>query len=155
SPRADLSFDRRDSAPFMPKAVVVEDHFDWGNDHPPRVPWSDTVIYEVHVKGFTQRRESIPEWERGTFGALGHSSVIQYLRALGITAVELLPMQLFVRDRLLVDQGLSNYWGYNTLGFFAPDPAYTSDGTLSQVKWAIKRLHAAGIEVILDVVYNH
>jgi glycogen operon protein len=155
SPKADLSFDRRDSAAYLPKAVVVDDRYDWGDDRPPRVPWSDTVIYEVHLKGFTKRCEKIGERERGTFGALGHRHTIEYLKRLGVTAVELLPIHAFVRDRLLVEKNLTNYWGYNTLAFFAPDPAYLSDGTLAQVKWAVQQLHAAGIEVILDVVYNH
>jgi isoamylase len=153
SPKLDLSFDRRDSAPYMPKAVVVDEHFDWGNDRPPRVPWSDTVIYEVHLKGFTQAWGGLPE--PGSFGGLGQRPVIEYLKGLGVTAVELLPIHAFVRDRQLVEKGLTNYWGYNTLAFFAPDPAYLSDGTLGQLKWAVQQLHAAGIEVILDVVYNH
>jgi glycogen operon protein len=155
SPKADLSFDRRDSAAYMPKAVVTDDHFEWGNDHPPRIPWSDTVIYEMHLRGFTMRRPGIPEHERGTFGALGRGDTIDYLRSLGVTAVELLPIHAFARDRNLLERGLTNYWGYNTLGWFAPDPAYLSDGTLGQLKWAVQQLHAAGIEVILDVVYNH
>jgi isoamylase len=155
SPRADLSFDRRDSAAYMPKAVITDDYFDWENDHPPMVPWSDTVIYEMHLKGFTKQHPHIPETERGTFGALGHPRTIEYLRSLGITAVELLPIHTFVRDRYLREKNLSNYWGYNTLAYFAPEPAYLSDGTLGQIKWAVKQLHAAGIEVILDVVYNH
>ncbi|WP_133881831.1 glycogen debranching protein GlgX [Panacagrimonas perspica] len=155
SPREDLSFDRRDSAAYMPKAVVSADHFDWAGDHPPRVPWSDTVIYEMHVRGFTKRRHDLFEHDRGTFGALGSSEVIQYLKGLGVTAVELLPIHAFARDRVLLEQKLTNYWGYNTLAFFAPDPQYLSDGTLGQVKWAVRQLHAAGIEVLLDVVFNH
>ncbi|HEY3698422.1 MAG TPA: glycogen debranching protein GlgX [Spongiibacteraceae bacterium] len=152
---SDLSFDRRDSAPHMPKAIVTRDDFDWGNDHPPRVPWSETVIYEVHVRGFTHQRFDLLEHDRGTFGALGHASTIDYLRRLGITAVELLPIHAFARDRHLLEKNLTNYWGYNTLAYFAPDNAYLSDRTLGQIKWAIQQLHAAGIEVILDVVYNH
>ncbi|MBL6751372.1 MAG: glycogen debranching protein GlgX [Nevskia sp.] len=155
SGRGDLSFDRRDSAAYMPKAVVTDDRFDWGDDRPPRVPWADTVVYELHVRGFTMTRGDVPEAERGTFGALGSPSVVEYLQRLGVTAVELLPVQAFVRDRRLLDLGLTNYWGYNTLGYFAPDRAYLSDGALGQMKWAVKQLHAAGIEVILDVVYNH
>lgn len=155
SPRADLSFDRRDSAAYMPKAVVSTDHFDWAGDHPPRVPWADTVIYELHLRGYTRLRQDILEHDRGTFGALGTPQVIDYLRDLGITAVELLPIHAFARDRHLLERGLTNYWGYNTLAWFAPDPAYLSDGTLGQVKWAVQRLHAAGIEVLLDVVFNH
>jgi isoamylase len=153
--RGDLSFDRRDSAPYLPKCVVVDEHFDWGDDRAPRVPWSETVIYEVHLRGFTRACPDLPEHDRGTFGALGHPRTVDYLRGLGVTAVELLPVHAFARDRLLVDKGLTNYWGYNTLAFFAPDAAYLSDGTLGQLKWAVKQLHAAGIEVLLDVVYNH
>lgn len=152
---ADLSFDRRDSAPYIPKAIVTRDDFDWGNDHAPRIPWSDTVIYEMHLRGFTRRRFDLPEHDRGTFGALGHANTINYLKRLGITAVELLPIHAFARDRHLLDKNLTNYWGYNTLAFFAPERSYLSDGTLGQIKWAVKQLHAADIEVILDVVYNH
>ncbi len=154
-PRGDLSFDRRDSAAYMPKAVVVADNFDWRDDRPPRTPWSETIIYELHVGGFTRLRDAFPEHDRGTFGALGHRASIDYLRGLGITAVELLPIHAFARDRHLLEKKLTNYWGYNTLSYFAPDAAYLSDGTLGQMKWAIQQLHAAGIEVILDVVYNH
>lgn len=153
--QGDLSFDRRDSAFAMPKAVVVAEHFDWGNDRPPNLPWSDTVIYEAHLRGLTMRRDDLPPQDRGSFSGLGHPHTVDYLRRLGVTAVELLPVHAFVRDRVLVENGLTNYWGYNTLGFFAPDPRYLSDGTLGQMKWAVKQLHAAGIEVILDVVYNH
>lgn len=155
SSRADLLFDRRDSAPYMPKAIVVDDNFAWGNDHPPRTPWSETIIYEMHIGGFTRLRDDLPAHDRGTFGALGHKSTIDYLRRLGVTAVELLPIHAFARDRHLIERNLTNYWGYNTLAFFAPEPGYLSDGTLGQIKWAIQQLHAAGIEVILDVVYNH
>ncbi|HSB96528.1 MAG TPA: glycogen debranching protein GlgX [Spongiibacteraceae bacterium] len=155
SARADLSFDRRDSAAYMPKGVVVADRFDWGNDHAPRVPWSETVIYEAHVRGISALRDDLPAHDRGTFGALGHPSTIAYLQKLGITAIELMPVHAFARDRHLLERGLTNYWGYNTLSFFAPEPSYLSDGTLGQLKWAVKQLHAAGIEVILDVVYNH
>ncbi|NKF23108.1 glycogen debranching protein GlgX [Solimonas marina] len=155
SPRGDLSFDRRDSAAYVPKGIVVHDRFDWAGDRPPRVPWSETVIYEAHLKGLTQRRDAFLEHDRGTFGALGHARNIEYLKHLGITAVELLPIHAFARDRYLVEQQLTNYWGYNTLAYFAPDNAYLSDGTLGQIKWAVRQLHAAGIEVILDVVYNH
>lgn len=155
SPKGDLSFDRRDSAPYMPKAVITHDRFDWEGDRAPRTPWSDTVIYEMHVKGFTKQRSDLPEHDRGTFGALGQRSTIDYLRSLGVTAVEFLPVHAFARDRVLLEKKLTNYWGYNTLAFFAPDRAYLSDGTLGQMKWAIRELHKAGIEVILDVVYNH
>jgi glycogen operon protein len=155
SPREDLSFDRRNSAEYLPKAVVTDDRFDWGKDYRPRVPWADTVIYEMHLKGYSRLNPRIPPRERGSFGALGHPASIDYLRRLGVTAVELLPVHAWARDRRLVEMGLTNYWGYNTLAFFAPDNAYLSDGTLGQLKWAVQQLHAAGIEVILDVVYNH
>ncbi len=155
SPKADLSFDRRDSAAYVPKGIVVDEHFDWGDDHPPRVPWSETVIYEAHLRGFSKRRDGVYEHDRGTFGGLGHPRSIEHLKSLGVTAIELLPIHAFVRDRYLLEQDLTNYWGYNTLAFFAPERAYLSDGTLGQIKWAVKQLHAAGIEVILDVVYNH
>ena len=155
SPRGDLSFDRRDSAFAMPKAVVTVDRFDWGGDRAPRTPWSDTVIYETHLRGFTMRHPGVPEPLRGRAGALGHPDVIEHLKRLGITAIELLPIQSLVHDRVLVERGLSNYWGYNTLGYFAPEPGYLGDGGLDELKAAIKALHAAGIEVLLDVVYNH
>jgi len=155
SPRGDLSVDRRDSAPAMPKSVVTDESFDWGDDHPPDTPWSDTVIYEAHVRGLTKLREDIPLLERGTFAALGHSSVIDYLRRLGITALELLPVHAFVQDRRLLQNGLRQYWGYNTIGYFIPEPLYLSDGSANEMRRAIRHLHAAGIEVILDVVYNH
>ena len=152
---ADLSFDTRDSAPWMPKAVISADNFDWGDDHPPRVPWSDTVIYELHVRGFTRRRSDLPSALQGTFAGLGHPSTIDYLQRLGITSVELLPVQLFVRDRFLQEKGLTNYWGYNPLNHFVAEPLYCPNGGAAEIKTAIRNLHAAGIEVILDVVYNH
>jgi len=155
SPRVDLSFDRRDSAFAMPKSVVARDHFDWGDDRPPRTAWTDTIIYETHLRGLTMRLDGIPEQLRGTAAALGHERTIGYLKSLGISAIELLPIQAFVNDRALVERGLANYWGYNTLAFFAPEPRYLSDGSLDELKIAIKALHAAGIEVLLDVVYNH
>jgi isoamylase len=155
SPRADLSFDRRDSAFAMPKAVVTVDRFEWGDDRAPRTPWRYTSIYELHVKGFTKLLGAVRERDRGSFAALGSPAAIDYLKQLGVTAVELLPIHAFVDDRMLLERGLCNYWGYNTLGFFAPEPRYLSDGSLKQVKTAIKQLHAAGIEVILDVVFNH
>ncbi len=155
SPRVDLSFDRRDSAPAVPKAVVADDSFNWGDDHPPAVPWSETVTYEAHLRGLTMLRSDIRPLERGTFAALAHPVMIDYLRQLGITALELMPVHAFVQDRALQLRGLRNYWGYNTLGFFAPEASYLSDGSPNEMRVAVRRLHAAGIEVILDVVYNH
>src|SRR6185437_12053308 len=155
SPRADLSFDRRDSASFMPKGVVTDDSFNWGDDHPPSVSWSDTIIYEAHVRGLTMLREDIRPPERGTFAGLANSAMIDHLRHLGVTAVELMPVHAFIQDRALQQRGLRNYWGYNTLGFFAPERSYLSSGSPNEIRIAVRRLHAAGIEVILDVVYNH
>ncbi len=155
SPRADLSFDRRDSAPGVPKGVVTDERFDWGDDQLPRIPWSQTVIYEAHLRGLTMRLDGIPEALRGTAAALGHERTLAHLKGLGITALELLPIHCMVHDRPLVDRGLVNYWGYNTLGYFAPEPRYLSNGDPAELKTAIRALHAAGIEVLLDVVYNH
>jgi isoamylase len=154
--RADLSFDRRDSAPAMPKSVVVDDGFNWGDDRPPTVPWDRTVIYEAHVRGLTMRRTDLPQRERGTFAALADPRLVDHLQGLGVTAVELLPVQAFAQDRFLVEKGLKNYWGYSTLAFFAPEPRYLVEPwQRNELKVAVRRLHAAGIEVILDVVYNH
>jgi glycogen operon protein len=155
SPRADLSFDRRDSAPGMMKGVVTDESFNWADDRPPNVPWSDTVIYEAHLRGLTMLCDDIQPNERGTFAALSDPKIINHLRRLGITAVELLPIHAFVHDRFLVEKGLSNYWGYNTLGFFAIHPGYLSESSSHEMRVAVHRLHAAGIEVLLDVVYNH
>ncbi len=155
SPRGDLSYDRRDSAPGMLKAVVSDDVFDWGDDRPPNVPWSDTVIYEAHLRGMTMLRDDIRANERGTFAALADAKIVNYLRDLGITAIELLPVHAFIQDRTLVERGLKNYWGYNSVAYFAVEPRYLSDGSRNEMRVAVRRLHAAGIEVILDVVYNH
>ncbi len=155
SPRGDLSFDRRDSGPGMVKAVVADDRFNWGDDRPPAVPWSDTVIYETHVRGVSMLRRDLRSNERGTFAALADPGFVDHLRRLGVTAVELLPVHAFVQDRSLLQRGLRNYWGYNTLGFFAPEPRYLSDNAPDEMRIAVRKLHAAGIEVILDVVYNH
>ena len=155
SPRKDLSFDRRDSAPAMPKSVVVSDGFDWTGDVRPNVPWSETVIYEAHVKGLTKLLDDVPRRERGTFAALAHPKVIAHLQRIGITTLELLPIHAFTQDRFLQEKGLSNYWGYNTLSFFAPERRYMAGNSGDELRIAIRRLHAAGIEVILDVVYNH
>ncbi len=125
----DMSLDTTDSAPFVPKAVVIDNKFDWGNDSPPRVPMHQSVIYETHVKGFTATHPDIPEEIRGTYAALAHPVAINYLKELGITAVELLPIHHFLTDRHLKDKGLTNYWGYNSIGFFAPDVRYSASGT--------------------------
>ncbi|WP_457028208.1 glycogen debranching protein GlgX [Kitasatospora sp. P5_F3] len=148
-----------DSAPHTMHSVVINPYFDWGNDRPPRTDYHRTVLYEAHVKGLTQLHPGIPDEIRGTYAGLGHPAVIEHLAKLGVTAIELMPVHQFVRDHRLRDLGLSNYWGYNTIGFFAPHSSYSSGGDRGQqvqeFKSMVKALHAAGIEVILDVVYNH
>ena len=153
----DLSFDTRDSAQFMPKCRVVDPSFTWGRDQRPRVPWERTIIYELHAKGFTKLHPAVPEPLRGTFGGLATKEIVDYLRALGVSSVELLPVQTFLDDNHLTGRNLRNFWGYNTIGFFAPHPAYASGttGGHSEFKAMVAHLHDAGIEVILDVVYNH
>lgn len=155
----DLAISKADSAPFIPKSVVVDDHFDWGGDRAPKIPYHLSIIYETHVKGFTKMHPDIPEEIRGTYAGMAHPVTISYLKDLGVTAVELLPVHHFVADRHLKEKGLTNYWGYNSIGFFAPDIRYSATGkTYEQVtefKNMVKELHKAGIEVILDVVYNH
>jgi len=151
----DQSYDRRDSAAGMLKGVVVDAAFTWGADRAPRTPWHRTVIYEAHVKGFTIRHPDVPRGLRGSYAALATAPIIDYLTRLGVTAVELMPVHAFVDDRTLVERGLRNYWGYNTIGFFAPEPRYSATGTINEFKTMVKTLHSAGIEVILDVVYNH
>jgi isoamylase len=152
----DLQPDDRDSAAFAPKSVVINQAFVWGEDAPPRTPFDRTLIYEVHVKGFTMLHPEVPEELRGTYAGLVSAPAIDYLTNLGITVVELLPVHQHVTDRHLVERGLSNYWGYNTIGFFAPDVRYSATGEpVSEFKTMVKRLHDAGIELILDVVYNH
>ena len=153
--KGDLSFDRRDSAAYMPKARIHEPAFTWGDDRRPRVPWHDTVIYELHVRGFTMQHPDVPPALRGTFEALASTPVIQHLKRLGVTTVELMPVHRYIDDRLLVDRGLRNYWGYNTLGFFAPEARYSASGKVKEFKTMVKTLHSAGLEVVLDVVYNH
>jgi len=157
STRGDLSFDRRDSAAAMPKAVVVEDAYNWGDDRPPNNSWQDTVIYEAHLRGLTMQRHDLLPHERGHFFGLANPRVIDHLVKLGVTAIELMPVQGFLQDRFLISKHLRNYWGYSTLSYFAPETSYMSplQGSLSEIRMAIRRLHAAGIEVILDVVYNH
>ncbi|MCF2526236.1 glycogen debranching protein GlgX [Yinghuangia soli] len=148
-----------DSGPYMSTSVVVNPYFDWGNDRPPRIEYHDTVIYEAHVKGLTQMHPGLPEEIRGTYAALGHPVIIDHLVDLGVTAIELMPVHQFVHDHRLTRLGMRNYWGYNTIGFFAPHNAYSSTGERGQqvqeFRSMVKALHAAGIEVILDVVYNH
>ena len=157
SPRDDLSFDRRDSAAAMPKAVVVADNYNWGNSQPPNHAWKDTIVYEAHLRGMTMKRDDVAANERGTFAGLADPRVIEHLVKLGVTAIELLPVHAFLQDRFLVAKHLKNYWGYSTLSFFAPEPSYiaASDGSSNELRIAVRQLHAAGIEVFLDVVYNH
>ncbi|HTY55026.1 MAG TPA: glycogen debranching protein GlgX [Candidatus Binataceae bacterium] len=155
SPREDLAMDRRDNALGMPKCRVADTSFSWGEDRPPRTPWHESVIYELHVRGFTQRHPEIPPHLRGTYAGLATDPAIEHLKRLGITAVELMPVHTFIDDRRLVEKGLKNYWGYNSIGFFAPDMRYSAVGRLGEFKSMVKRLHSAGIEVVLDVVYNH
>jgi isoamylase len=157
--QADLSFDARDNAANVPKCVVVDQAFTWGGDQHPKTPWDRTVIYEVHVKGLTAQHPEVPDHMRGTYSALTTPAVIDHLLELGVTAVELLPVHHFVRDKHLVDRGLTNYWGYNTVGFFSPDIRYAVSPVrgrhVREFKTMVKTLHSSGIEVILDVVYNH
>ena len=153
----DLTFDERDSAPFMPKGVVVDPGFDWQQNTKPLVPWDRTIIYETHVRGYTKQHPAVPDKLRGTFAGMAVPEVIKYVKSLGITSVELLPIHAFVNDSLLLDKGLTNYWGYNSIGFFAADPRYFADPMrgVQEFKEMVARFHDAGIEVILDVVYNH
>src|SRR5712671_5668561 len=153
--KADLSFDKRDSAPGTPKCRVIDSAFTWGDDRPPRVPWHDTVIYEAHVRGLTMRHPDVPPQLRGTYAGIGTAPVVEHLLRLGITTLELMPIHAFFDDRHLLEKGLRNYWGYNTIGFFAPELRYSATGRVSEFKTMVKALHSAGIEVILDVVYNH
>ncbi len=149
----------KDSAPFMPRSVVHQPHFDWAGDRLLCRPWHETVIYETHVKGFTMRHPEIPENIRGTYAGLGHPVAVEHLQKLGVTAVELMPVHYFIHDKHLVDKGLRNYWGYNSIGFFAPHSEYASGNkpgeVVAEFKQMVKNLHQAGLEVILDVVYNH
>ena len=154
--------DRRnnaDSAPYVPRSVVINPYFDWNLDRPPRTPYHETVIYEAHVRGLTKEHPVVPEDQRGTYLGLAHPAVIAHLRGLGVTAIELMPVHQFVTNSRLDDRGLHNYWGYNTIGFFAPHNDYSASGSRGQqvqeFKSMVRSLHQAGIEVILDVVYNH
>src|SRR6202140_1508639 len=154
----DLSFDERDSASFVPKCVVVDPNFDWrGQPRSRGVPWDQTIIYEAHVRGFTRLHPQVPPARRGTFAGLGTHEVVRYVKSLGVTSIELLPIHTFINDSQLLEHGLTNYWGYNSIGFFAPDPRYASEPEqcLREFKEMVARFHDAGLEVILDVVYNH
>ncbi|HEV2397618.1 MAG TPA: glycogen debranching protein GlgX [Candidatus Sulfotelmatobacter sp.] len=152
---ADLSMDRRDSGPGMLKSTVVDSAYTWGSDRAPRTPWHRSVIYEMHVRGFTIRHPRVPETLRGTYAGLATGAVIDHLLKLGVTAIELMPVHYFIDDRQLIERGLRNYWGYNTVGFFAPMSRYLSTSSINEFKTMVKTMHSAGIEVILDVVYNH
>ncbi|HYD85658.1 MAG TPA: alpha-amylase family glycosyl hydrolase, partial [Opitutus sp.] len=158
-PQEDLSIDTRDNAALMPKAVVVDPAFAWGDDARPNRPLHETVIYEVHVKGFSKLWDALPEAVRGTYSGLGSPQAIEYFKHLGVTAIELLPVHQHVNSKHLLDKGLTDYWGYNTLGFFAPEPTYRSKAEFAsevdEFRTMVRSLHAAGLEVILDVVYNH
>jgi isoamylase len=155
SAEADLSFSEEDSAPFMPKCRVIDPAFTWGQDRRPRIPWERTIVYEAHLKGFTKLHTGVPKRARGTFSGMMHPDVISYIKELGVTSVELLPIHAFVDDSYLIDKKLMNYWGYNTIGFFAPMPRYLQTPFVNEVKEMVAHFHEAGIEVILDVVYNH
>lgn len=156
SAREDLSFDRRDNARGMPKAVVVDEMFNWGRrENRPHIAWQDSIIYEAHVKGLTQTREDVAPGLRGTYRGLAAPSMIEHLKRLGVTAIELLPIHGFIDDRRLIEHKLANYWGYNSLSFFAPEARYAQENPLDAFRTTVARLHDAGIEVILDVVYNH
>src|SRR5215469_16186849 len=151
----DKSFDARDSAPFVQKCRVIDPAFTWGRARKPEIPWDRTILYEMHVKGFTRLHPLVAEEDRGTFSGLANPAIPAYLRSLGITSAELLPIHAFVDDSYLVEKGRRNYWGYNTLAFFAPEPRYLKTGVASEFKATVNQFHAHGIEVILDVVYNH
>jgi isoamylase len=158
-PDADMSFSSEDSAPFICKSVVINSNFDWEDDVNPKIPYHNSIIYEAHVKGLTVRCPSVPDHLKGTFAGIAHPSMIQYFKDLGITAVELMPVHHFLRDHNLEEKELTNYWGYNTIAFFSPETQYftkgNSMGSIDEFKEMVKQLHRAGIEVILDVVYNH
>ncbi|MCK0538402.1 glycogen debranching protein GlgX [Alcanivorax quisquiliarum] len=155
SPDGDLSFDEQDSAPFVPKARVIDPAFTWPAQPPLQHAWEDTVIYEAHLRGLTMRHPRVPSGQRGTFAALSQPALLQHLRELGVTALQLLPIHAFVHDQHLLEKGLCNYWGYNTLAFFAPHPGYLSTPRIDEFKAAVAHVHDAGLELLLDVVYNH
>ena len=154
-PDADLSFDTRDSSPFVPKCKILDPAFTWGERPPVRVPWDRMVVYEAHLRGLSMRHPSVLEARRGTFAGLTHPDLLRLLKSLGVTSLELLPVHAFVNDQHLLDKALNNYWGYNSIGFFAPHPAYLASGKVAEFKEMVARLHDAGLELILDVVYNH
>ena len=154
-PDGDLSFDTRDSAPFVPRSKVIDTAFSWGDDTAPNIPRQDMVVYELHVRGFTMRHPDVPPALRGTYAGLATAPVIDYLKRLGVTTIELLPVHAFIDDRRLVEAGMRNYWGYNSLGYFAPEARFSASGKVAEFKTMVRTLHSAGIEVILDVVYNH
>ena len=151
----DLTFDERDSAAFVPKCQVIDPAFTWTRDRRPGIPWENTIIYEAHVKGLTRRHPLVPEELRGTFAGLGRPEIVDYIKSLGVTSVELMPIHAFIDDSHLLDKSLTNYWGYNTIGFFAPDPRYFATGQTAEFKQMVAHFHDAGLEVILDGVYNH
>ena len=151
----DLSFDERDSAPFVPKCVVVDSRFEWKQPRAPRVPWARTIVYETHVRGHTMRHPAVPEHLRGTFAGLANDEVMRHMRELGVTTVELLPVQRFLTQSFLEEKDLRNYWGYDTIGFFALEPRYLSEPSIDEFKGMVDLLHGQGLEVIMDVVYNH
>lgn len=154
-PAGDLSFDERDSAPFVPKCKVIDPAFTWGEQPSLRTPWDRTVIYETHLRGISMRHPAVPEPQRGTCAGLTNPELLRHIRELGVSSVELLPVHAFVNDQHLLEKGMNNYWGYNSIGFFAPHPAYLSSGRISEFKEMVAHLHKAGLELILDVVYNH
>ncbi len=154
-PDDDLSFDERDSAPFVPKCKVIDPAYTWGREQRVDVPWDKTIFYETHTRGFTMRHPSVPDEVKGTFAGLMVDDVIKHIKGLGVTSIELLPIHAFVNDQHLLEKGMTNYWGYNTLAFFAPDPRYLAHGKISEFKEMVAHMHHANLEVILDVVYNH
>ncbi|WP_296261166.1 MULTISPECIES: glycogen debranching protein GlgX [unclassified Pseudomonas] len=154
-PDDDMSFDERDSAPFVPKCKVIDPAYTWGRDQRVNVPWEKTIFYETHTRGFTMRHPAVPDELKGTFSGLKVGEVIQHIKGLGVTSVELLPIHAFVNDQHLLEKGMTNYWGYNTIAFFAPDPRFLAHGKIAEFKEMVAHMHQAGLEVILDVVYNH
>ncbi|MEJ6656532.1 MAG: alpha-amylase family glycosyl hydrolase, partial [Pseudomonas sp.] len=155
SPDADLSFDDRDSAAHIPKAKVIDPAFTWGRHARRHTPWDETIIYETHVRGLSMTHPAVPQAVRGTFAGLKHPELLRHIRSLGVTSIELLPVHAFANDQHLLDKQLSNYWGYNSIAFFAPHPTYLATGNINEFKEMVAHLHAAGLELIMDVVYNH